>query len=47
MQHIVSILGHTAAGTGWHITRALHLAEDVTHLLDALLNVWLEAGSAE
>lgn len=44
LQYVVSILGHTAAGTGWHIACALHLAKDVTHLFDTLLNVWLEAG---
>lgn len=44
LQHIVSILGHAAAGTGWHVARALHLAKDVAHLFDTLLNVRLEAG---
>jgi hypothetical protein len=43
LQHIVCILGHAAAGTGRYIACALHLAQDVTHLSDAFLNVWLEA----
>lgn len=47
LQHVVGVLGHTTTGTGWHIACALHLAKDVTHLLDTLLDVWLEAGDRE
>lgn len=47
LQHIVSILGHAAAGTGWHIAGTLHLAKYVAHLFDTLLNVRLEAEGTE
>lgn len=42
LQDIVSILRDTAAGAGGDVAGALHLAQDVTHLLHTLLDVWLE-----
>lgn len=47
LQHIVGILGHAAAGAGWHIARPLHLAQDIAHLPHTLLNVGLETTAVE
>lgn len=44
LQDVVSILCNAAASAGRDIAGALHLAQDVTHLLHALLNVRLETG---
>ena len=43
LQDVVSILCHAAAGAGGDIAGALHLAQDVPHLLNAFLDVGLEA----
>lgn len=42
LEDVVSILCYAAASTCWHISRSLHLAKYIAHLLDIFFNVWLE-----